>query len=34
MSEVPPFRAHMAGACSLVWWFGIIAAGRIMAFNL
>jgi len=33
-SEVPPFRARLAGACSLVLWFGIIAAGRIMAFNL
>jgi hypothetical protein len=32
--EVPPFRARMAGVCSLVLWFGIIAAGRIMAFNL
>ena len=30
----PPFRARLAGATSLVLWFGIIAAGRIMAFNL
>jgi len=30
----PPFRARMAGLVSLVLWFGIIAAGRIMAYNL
>ena len=30
----PPFRARMAGLISLVLWFGIIAAGRIMAYNL
>lgn len=30
----PPLRARLAGATSLVLWFGIIAAGRIMAFNL
>ena len=33
-SARPPFRARLAGATSLVLWFGIIAAGRIMAFNL
>jgi len=33
-AETPPFRARLAGACSLALWFGIIAAGRIMAFNL
>jgi len=33
-SAVPPFRARMAGALSIVLWFCIIAAGRIMAFNL
>ena len=33
-SERPPFRARMAGGLSLVLWFGIIAAGRIMAYNL
>jgi hypothetical protein len=33
-SAVPPFRARMAGALSIALWFGIIAAGRIMAFNL
>ena len=30
----PPWRARMAGGLSLVLWFGIIAAGRIMAYNL
>ncbi|HXD17906.1 MAG TPA: DUF6644 family protein [Vicinamibacterales bacterium] len=30
----PPFRARMAGLLSLVLWFSIIAAGRIMAYNL
>jgi hypothetical protein len=30
----PPARARLAGALSLVLWFGIIAAGRIMAYNL
>jgi hypothetical protein len=33
-SARPPFRARMAGGLSLVLWFGIIAAGRIMAYNL
>jgi hypothetical protein len=33
-STVPPFRARMAGGLSLVLWFGILAAGRVMAFNL
>jgi len=33
-SALPPLRARLAGALSLVLWFGIIAAGRIMAFNL
>ena len=33
-SETPPFRARVAGALSLLLWFGIIAAGRVMAFNL
>jgi len=33
-SEIPPLRARVAGGLSLVLWFGIIAAGRIMAFNL
>jgi hypothetical protein len=33
-SAVPPFRARVAGALSVVLWFGIIAAGRVMAFNL
>ena len=30
----PPVRARVAGLISLVLWFGIIAAGRIMAYNL
>jgi hypothetical protein len=30
----PPAQARLAGAVSLVLWFGIIAAGRIMAYNL
>ena len=33
-APIPPARARLAGAVSLVLWFGIIAAGRIMAFNL
>jgi hypothetical protein len=33
-AATPPPRARMAGALSIVLWFGIIAAGRIMAFNL
>jgi hypothetical protein len=32
--ERPPFRARLAGGVSLVLWFSIIAAGRIMAYNL
>jgi hypothetical protein len=30
----PPARARLAGGVSLVLWFAIIAAGRIMAYNL
>ena len=30
----PPARARLAGAASLALWFGIIAVGRIMAYNL
>jgi hypothetical protein len=30
----PPMRARLAGGVSLVLWFAIIAAGRIMAYNL
>jgi hypothetical protein len=33
-AERPPFRARMAGLVSLILWFSIIAAGRIMAYNL
>jgi hypothetical protein len=32
--ERPPLRARLAGGASLVLWFSIIAAGRIMAYNL
>lgn len=30
----PPLQARLAGGLSLVLWFSIIAAGRIMAYNL
>lgn len=30
----PPARARLAGGVSLLLWFSIIAAGRIMAYNL
>jgi hypothetical protein len=30
----PPLRARLAGGASLLLWFSIIAAGRIMAYNL
>jgi hypothetical protein len=30
----PPARARLAGGVSLALWFGIIAVGRIMAYNL
>ena len=30
----PPARARLAGGVSLVLWFAVIAAGRIMAYNL
>ena len=30
----PPLQARIAGAFSLVLWFAIIAAGRVMAYNL
>jgi hypothetical protein len=33
-AETPPFRARLAGLLSLLLWFSIIAAGRIMAYNL
>ena len=33
-AAMPPARARLAGAISLVLWFAIIAAGRIMAYNL
>ena len=33
-AERPPLAARMAGLLSLILWFGIIAAGRIMAYNL
>ncbi len=33
-TDKPPLRARVAGLVSLVLWFCIIAAGRIMAYNL
>jgi len=33
-AEIPPFRARLAGLLSLILWFSIVAAGRIMAYNL
>jgi Family of unknown function (DUF6644) len=33
-ADTPPFRARLAGLLSLILWFSIIAAGRIMAYNL
>ncbi len=30
---VPPFRARLAGAVSLVLWAGIVVAGRMIAYN-
>ena len=33
-AETPPVRARLAGLLSLLLWFSIIAAGRIMAYNL
>ena len=33
-AERPPLRARLAGLLSLILWFAIIAAGRIMAYNL
>jgi hypothetical protein len=34
VSQPPPLQARIAGMVSLVLWFAIIAAGRIMAYNL
>jgi hypothetical protein len=33
-APTPPFPARLAGILSLVIWTGVIAAGRIMAYNL
>jgi hypothetical protein len=33
-AATPPLRARLAGLLSLILWFSIIAAGRIMAYNL
>jgi hypothetical protein len=33
-ADRPPARARVAGGVSIVLWFAIIAAGRIMAYNL
>lgn len=30
---VPPFRARLAGGLSLVFWAGIVVAGRMIAYN-
>ena len=32
--QPPPLQARVAGVVSLILWFAIIAAGRIMAYNL
>jgi hypothetical protein len=32
-AETPPFRARMAGVLGIVFWAGVIAAGRTMAYN-
>ena len=32
--QTPPLQARLAGIVSLLLWFAIIAAGRIMAYNL
>jgi hypothetical protein len=31
--RVPPFRARLAGAVSLLLWAGIVVAGRMIAYN-
>jgi hypothetical protein len=31
---IPPLRVRLAGAASLVLWFGIVAVGRLMAYTL
>jgi hypothetical protein len=33
-APVPPLRARLAGLTSLVLWFAIVAAGRLMAYTL
>ena len=33
IDPVPPFRARLAGAVSLVLWAGIVIAGRMIAYN-
>ena len=34
LADPPPFPARVAGFVSLILWFAVIAAGRIMAYNL
>src|SRR5438552_14874858 len=33
IAAVPPRRARIAGACSLVLWIGIVFSGRMIAYN-
>ena len=33
LQPVPPARARMAGALSLFFWTGVVAAGRMIAYN-
>ena len=33
MSPVPPFRARLAGGLSLLFWAGVVVAGRMIAYN-
>jgi heme/copper-type cytochrome/quinol oxidase subunit 4 len=33
-APVPPLGARVAGWCSMIFWMGIIVAGRTMAYNL
>ena len=33
LDPVPPFRARLAGAVSLILWAAIVVAGRMIAYN-
>ena len=33
LNPVPPLRARLAGGLSLLLWSGIVAAGRMIAYN-